>query len=94
MDVVSKEQWEIDVENTIKERDAFEQISKGFKVLSKLPENQTSGKSAEYDLLSLRFANYFSRCHDTLEKIVSYGVEHGYKGPGLGGNTNERTRIL
>lgn len=68
--MISYEQWNADVENTIKEIEAYDMLQKGYETLACLPENDgTYFAKAGY------YKNLKEDCRSFLHELRKYGAE-------------------
>jgi len=74
---ISNEQLLIDIVNTEKERDAYEQLRAGYFTLSLLPENQESGESRVHSLKSEHYQQLCFQCQEFLNKLIALQKERG-----------------
>ena len=69
--MVDYEQWNTDVENTIKEIEAYDMIATGFEMLSALPES-------EFRVFQIKAGHYRdlkNQCREFLAQLREFGAE-------------------
>lgn len=72
---VSKEQFNLDLENTKAEIEAYSDLIRGYSILAQFPENE--GVAArEFNWLIVKYQQHKRDCQQFLKQLEVYGKKH------------------
>jgi len=74
---ISNKEMLVDIENTRREKEAYDLLAEGFETLAKLPENIASGQANVQNMEAIRYSRLSQECQSFYLELQALARERG-----------------